>query len=817
MTLTTIKNFEDLFSSDDDEDVNENIVYTIVHKLTSNPIKLNFEKLVKFVYEKKQGYEVLLGKCIPYYDYEKYYDSKEEQEENNDIDYNLARETIMDAYEKTYPNIVIYSFDASGMDLKNKFKNSFHFRLRKCGYLKQGSDCISLKIFNESFDNSVYKSKGKRQLIRLPLCSKEGEDRPLLVRDSDKTYNEDWLISYTDTENDICKVKNDNSLKVIKPIIKKKYDDRIYTVNDIESLFDCIDYEDIADDWGDWSKMLWGLRNMSDDYGIDLRFLAHTVSKCSDKYDEFKTDEMYDAKDKNPCNNPIRIGTFVNMAKTNRPELYMAWRKSNPDKRKKKINNNKLINDKNKNIDSLNFMKENDNNMTVPMIEDMFDKSNCSIVISQSEIQRIVSSTPIKEISIIRHNTFDFTNNYNFSNFYNEYNGSYYPDSENDIINKYPTVIAHILKGKGSYIKKLKNGAFDIVDSLKKSDMLFRTDELAGIKSLSNIIGLRTNSFSEVRCILDYDSCPLDSFNVWSGFQSRICLTTEPSEGFKLMCSSIMEIWANDNVDHYNYIISWLAGLVNVKIINKIALLMISPQGCGKGTLIEFLEYILRKINIVSMVGVGNVVGKFNTILQGKRLICINEMSSTKDEFRSNFDKMKSYITDPTLIIEPKGINSYSVDNISNFIMFSNHRDSVIVEQQDRRYAIFEMSIKYMNNWDYFSNIRKKCFNQDVADEFYTYLMNFKTVPIHIIPNTDLRNELINLSKANPIKFIDFVRNDPDSMERMTNKVKGIVLYTEYKKWCLDNGERCYSNTKFGITISTVLEKVKNNCIYYIL
>ena len=107
------------------------------------------------------------------------------------------------------------------------------------------------------------------------------------------------------------------------------------------------------------------------------------------------------------------------------------------------------------------------------------------------------------------------------------------------------------------------------------------------------------------------------------------------------------------------------------------------------------------------MVGVGNVVGKFNTILQGKRLICINEMSSTKDEFRSNFDKMKSYITDPTLIIEPKGINSYSVDNIRNFIMFSKHRDSVIVEQQDRRYAIFEMSTKYINNNDYFGFLNR--------------------------------------------------------------------------------------------------------------
>jgi phage/plasmid-associated DNA primase len=61
------------------------------------------------------------------------------------------------------------------------------------------------------------------------------------------------------------------------------------------------------------------------------------------------------------------------------------------------------------------------------------------------------------------------------------------------------------------------------------------------------------------------------------------------------------------------------------------------------------------------------------------------------------------------------------------------------------------------------------------------------------------------------------VRDDPDSMERLTNKVKGIVLYTEYKKWCVDNGERCYSNTKFGITISTVLQKLRSNGVYYIL
>ena len=160
----------------------------------------------------------------------------------------------------------------------------------------------------------------------------------------------------------------------------------------------------------------------------------------------------------------------------------------------------------------------------------------------------------------------------------------------------------------------------------------------------------------------------------------RVSLETE-SEGFKLMKSFIMECWADNNEEHYCYIISWFAGLfTNLSGINRVALAMISPQGTGKGTLIEFMELLLRSINVVSVSGVNEVTGKFNSLLQSKRLININEMSSTKEEFKANFDKIKSYITDPTMKIEPKGVNPYTINNISNFILFTNHRDAIIVE-----------------------------------------------------------------------------------------------------------------------------------------
>jgi len=151
------------------------------------------------------------------------------------------------------------------------------------------------------------------------------------------------------------------------------------------------------------------------------------------------------------------------------------------------------------------------------------------------------------------------------------------------------------------------------------------------------------------------------------------------------------------------------------------------------------MEYVLRAVNIVSVVGIEKVTGRFNTILQGKRLVNINEMSSTKEEFRSNFDKIKSYITDPTIMIEPKGVNPYTIKNISNFVLFTNHRDAIIVEETDRRYAIFEMSSAHMNDNEYFGKIRRECFNQDVANEFYTYLLDFPAVSLNQIPDTELR------------------------------------------------------------------------------
>jgi phage/plasmid-associated DNA primase len=354
----------------------------------------------------------------------------------------------------------------------------------------------------------------------------------------------------------------------------------------------------------------------------------------------------------------------------------------------------------------------------------------------------------------------------------------------------------------------MENGNMCVVKALKTSDLKFKFKQ--NPITLSAVLSLLPNSFKSISCKLI--DCPENEFNIWSGFQAQLVNIPESNECLR-MKQFIMEVWANNNLEVYNHIINWFAGLVqNLSGINQMALVMVAPQGTGKNTLTDFMKLILRSCNCAMVEGIGEVVGRFNTILQGKRLVVVNELCSTKDEFKSNFDKIKSKITDSTIGIEPKGVNKYEIDNIGNYILFTNHRDSLIIEASDRRYSIHEMSDCKINNKEYFTNLRKDCFNQSVANEFYTYLMSVQLVPC-VPMMTDIRLEMMNMSKSTPLKFLDAVKDGNfDIFTEDETEVSSTVLYNSYRRWCEENGERLViTSTKFGTIISTKLQKKRTN------
>ena len=62
----------------------------------------------------------------------------------------------------------------------------------------------------------------------------------------------------------------------------------------------------------------------------------------------------------------------------------------------------------------------------------------------------------------------------------------------------------------------------------------------------------------------------------------------------------------------------------------------------------------------------------------------------------------------------------------------------------DRRYCCIEVSQKYVGNIEYFNNIVKSCFNDEVGREFFLYLLTYDIFGYHTndIPMTDFKRQL---------------------------------------------------------------------------
>lgn len=156
----------------------------------------------------------------------------------------------------------------------------------------------------------------------------------------------------------------------------------------------------------------------------------------------------------------------------------------------------------------------------------------------------------------------------------------------------------------------------------------------------------------------------------------------------------------------YEYVLDWLAvayqsirlgipltnGLRGPKGPFKLgtALVFISSEhGSGKGTLGAILEVLYGEAYAVSVTQ-QNIDGKFNAMMADKLLLIANEVTSNTNKNMETANKLKTWITDSTIICERKGIDAGTLPNTFNMIFTSNDEAPVIIEPGDRRYSVFK-------------------------------------------------------------------------------------------------------------------------------
>ena len=404
--------------------------------------------------------------------------------------------------------------------------------------------------------------------------------------------------------------------------------------------------------------------------------------------------------------------------------------------------------------------------------------------------------------------------------------------SKSDLYNffrtRFPYVCNKLNIGEGLYVKKetIENRINLVKSRWGELFYYFDNGTIEWMRQKDLVEATKITTYSEL-CYKPKNDIANHQFNTWSKLKADNNLNN--TIDVNPLLEFMKEIICKGNNDLYKYLITWLRTICKTPW-NKTqsVLLFYSPQGTGKGSFVNWLIKHLFGIHNSTYASVNTITQKHNKTLSNKIFLGVDELPTLEKQFHNLFDTLKGLITEPYITIEPKGFETYMIDNLCNFIFMTNNKNSIKIEKSDRRYVVFEISESRIGDFAYWDFMHQQVFTEDMANSFFKYLNEISdddelVVNLREIPNTKLRDEMKNMSMTNIELFIkdvkersgldglDFVlygaqtkrdyygndvleKTDICNHDDYKNGQEFIIqkkdLYKVYELWCLNNGEK---------------------------
>lgn len=182
---------------------------------------------------------------------------------------------------------------------------------------------------------------------------------------------------------------------------------------------------------------------------------------------------------------------------------------------------------------------------------------------------------------------------------------------------------------------------------------------------------------------------PADTLNTWMGFVSLPAEINGPE--WATIGAYLLELVCAGDRQLYAWLMNWLGHLVQFPHVKPgTALILKGPQGAGKTTLTDVLRAIFHSAHVVSADRPEALLGKFNAHLREALVVVADEAVFAGDPAANN--RLKAFVTDSTITVEQKGIDSVSVPSFHRLVMTSNEDHVIRAETDARRWAVFDVS-----------------------------------------------------------------------------------------------------------------------------
>jgi hypothetical protein len=151
----------------------------------------------------------------------------------------------------------------------------------------------------------------------------------------------------------------------------------------------------------------------------------------------------------------------------------------------------------------------------------------------------------------------------------------------------------------------------------------------------------------------------------------------------------------------------------------EVALVLQGKEGCGKGVFGRAMKNAFGKHGL-HISDHEHLAGKFNKHLMDCALLFCDE--AWWPGAKAAEGTIKRMLTEPTLLIEPKRVDSFEVHNALHVIMAANAQWVIAASPNARRFAVTAVPDTYIGNFKYFGALHQEINENGIAAMMFDLL-----------------------------------------------------------------------------------------------
>jgi hypothetical protein len=287
------------------------------------------------------------------------------------------------------------------------------------------------------------------------------------------------------------------------------------------------------------------------------------------------------------------------------------------------------------------------------------------------------------------------------------------------------------------------------------------------------------------------------TFNMFEGFKFPFKENVQENEVVRRWEYHILNVVCNGNKAHAKVLTQWMAHIVQKPMQKSFATIIYGTQGAGKSILYEMLKAAIGKDLTLQVSKLEDITQDHNSHLRGKLIINCNE--ATNQPANRDINILKGLITETDLVVNPKNVNQYTINNFSRVLITSNYKQCMRLDPTDRRYFCLKVSSKWVGKSEYFDALVKDVESSESQQAFFDYLANYDISDFahHRPPMSEMKLEMIRINIPSSTQFLRDVCENMIFDLPFPEEQEGIVmvqtvistseLFRAYTAWCVEN------------------------------